>query len=62
MTCFLLIVYLKMTYLCISNYIFLINPSIEIVRVISPFDKISIFVSSNNFFYNIYTRSVFSFL
>ena len=62
MTCFLLITYLKMIYLCIFYYIIFINPTIEIIRIIPPLDKIFIFIFPNNFFYNIYFRSIFSFL
>ena len=62
MTYFLLIAYLKMSCLCIFYYIIFINPTIEIIGITSPFDKIFIFVFSNNFFYNIYFRSIFTFL
>ena len=56
---FLLIAYLKMTYLCMFYYIVFIDPTIEIVGITSPFDKISIFIFLNYFFYDIYLRSIF---
>ena len=59
MSCFLLIAYLKMTYLCIFYNVVFIDPTIKIIRITSPFNKVFIFVFSNNFFYNIYFRSVF---
>ena len=43
-TCFLLIAYLKMTYLCIFYYTIFIDPTIEIIRVTSPFNEVFIFV------------------
>ena len=61
-SCFLLIAYLKMTYLCIFYNIVFVNPTIKIIRIISPFNKIFIFVFTNNFFYDIYTGIIFSFL
>ena len=61
-SCFLLITYLKMTYLCISYNVVFINPTIKIIRIIFPFNKIFIFVFSNNSFYNIYLRNIIGFL
>ena len=62
MSYFLLIAYLKMTYLCMFYYIVFIDPTIKIIRIISPFDKILIFIFPNNFLYDIYLRSIFTFL
>ena len=62
MTCFSLIAYLKMTCLCMFYYIVFIDIAIKIIRITSPFNKIFIFIFPNNFLYNIYLRSVFSFL
>ena len=62
MTYFLLIVYMKMSYLCIFYYIIFIDIAIEIIGITPPFNKIFIFVFPNNFFYDIYFRSIFSFL
>ena len=76
MTCFLLFLRIRNNYddiffancvfendiLCISYYITFINIGIKIIGITSPFNKIFIFVFSNNFFYDIYFRSIFSFL
>ena len=59
---FSLIAYLKMTYLGMFYYIVFVYPSIEIIRITTPFNEIFIFVFPNNFFYNIYFGSIFSFL
>ena len=62
MTYFLSIAYLKMTYLCIFYYIIFINPTIKFITIISPFNKVLIFIFPNNFLYDIYLRSIFTFL
>ena len=62
MTYFLLIPYLKMTCLGMFYNIVFINPTIKFITVISPFNKVFIFVFPNNFFYDIYSGSIFAFL
>ena len=62
MTCFLIIAYLKMTCLCLFYNIVFVYPTIEFITVISPLNKIFIFVFLNNFLYNIYLRSISTFL
>ena len=59
---FLLIAYLKMTYLCMFYNVIFTNPTIKIIRIIPPFNKMFIFIFSNNFIYNIYSRIIFVFV
>ena len=59
---FLIIAYLRMTYFMYILLYHLYQSSIKIIRITSPFNKILVFVFSNNFFNNIYMRSIFGFL